>query len=328
MDINRAGLTKDPLALRFYYTGALKELMEKNPDICVGEADVANGMWKPDLEWLRDTYTDRVFDVGIQEGNLVGVAAGMCLTGKIPYIHTFAPFITRRAYDIIFVSGAYAKLNIRLIGSDPGVTAAYNGGTHMTFEDVGIMRNIPDITIVDITDGAMLRNAILQSAEAQGMFYFRFARGRTAAAIYDERQRFAFGKANVLTEGDDVSVIACGIMVEKALEASALLKKKGISARVVDIHTIKPLDKACVLRCAAETGALVTAENHSVINGLGSAVASVLATESPCPLGMVGVRDEFGEVGDEDYLIERFGLRAEDIANCALRTLERKRKAR
>jgi transketolase len=250
----------------------------------------------------------------------------MCLTGKIPYIHTFAPFVTRRAYDTTFVSGAYAKLNIRLTGSDPGVTAAYNGGTHMAFEDVGIMRNIPDITIIDITDGTMLRDAILQSAETYGMFYFRFARGRTAAAVYEDGHRFVFGKANVLSEGEDVSIIACGIMVEKALEAASVLKEKGISARVVDIYTIKPIDRQCILRCAAETGAVVTAENHSVINGLGNAVAAVLATESPCPLGIVGVQDKFGEVGDEDYLIERFRLRTEDIVSCALHTIAKKNK--
>jgi transketolase len=317
---------KDPKALRFYYTETIKELMKKNPNICVGEADVANGMWKPDFEWLRDTYADRVFDVGIQEGNLVGVAAGMCITGKIPYIHTFAPFMTRRAYDIIFVSGAYAKLNIRLIGSDPGVTAAYNGGTHMSFEDVGIMRNIPNIAIIDITDGTMLRDAILQSAEMYGLFYFRFARGRTAATVYDDKHRFAFGKANVLTDGEDISIIACGIMVETALEAALILKEKGISARVVDIYTIKPIDKQCIVQCAEETGAIVTAENHSVVNGLGSAVATVLATERTCPLGMVGVQDEFGEVGDEGYLLDRFGLRAENIVKCALNTLDRKQK--
>lgn len=314
----------DSKPLKDVYTGALMELFPKNLNVVAGEADIGNGMWKPNYQFMKDTYGDRFFDVGIQEANLVGVAAGLSVTGKIPYIHTFAPFMTRRTYDIVFISGAYAKLNIRLIGSDPGITAAYNGGTHMAFEDVGIMRNIPDMTIIDITDGAMLRDVMLKTAEAYGMFYIRFARGSVPITVYDDVSEFEFGKANIIREGTDVTIIAAGIMVAEAMKAAEILKEKNISARVVDIFTIKPIDNDCIIKCAKETGAIVTAENHSVINGLGSAVADVLIKNEPCPMAMVGVQDEFGEVGAQPYLAERFGLTAENIADNALKTILKK----
>lgn len=314
----------DSAPLKEIYSHTLMGLFASNPNIVAGEADVGNGMWKPNYQFMKDTYGDRFFDVGIQEANLVGVAAGLSVTGKIPYIHTFAPFITRRTYDIVFISGAYAKLNIRIIGSDPGITAALNGGTHMSFEDIGIMRNIPGMTIIDITDGVMLKDVMLKTAEAYGMFYIRFARGWTPAKVYGDASEFEFGKANVIREGSDVTIIAAGIMVEEALKAAEILKGKGISARVVDIFTIKPIDKDCIIKCAAETGAIVTAENHSVINGLGSAVADVLIKNKPCPMAMVGVQDEFGEVGHQPYLAERFGLTAANIVDNALKTISKK----
>lgn len=314
----------DSKPLKNIYSETLKNLFANNPNVVAGEADIGNGMWKPDYKLMKDTYGDRFFDVGIQEANLVGVAAGLSVTGKIPYVHTFAPFVSRRAYDITFISGAYAKLNIRLIGSDPGITAAYNGGTHMSFEDVGIMRNIPGITIIDITDGAMLKDVMLKTAEAYGMFYIRFARGWTPVTIYGDLSEFQFGKANVIREGSDVTIIAAGIMVAEAMKAAEILKEKGICVRVVDIFTIKPIDKDCIIKCAAETGAIVTAENHSVINGLGSAVADVLIKNKPCPMAMVGVQDEFGEVGDQSYLAERFGLNAANIVGKVLETISKK----
>jgi transketolase len=311
----------DPAPLRQVYSHTLMELFKNNPNIVAGEADVGNGMWKPNYKLMKDTYGDRFFDVGIQEANLAGVAAGLSVTGKIPYIHTFAPFITRRTYDIAFVSCSYAKLNIRMIGSDPGITSTFNGGTHMTFEDIGIMRNIPEMTIIDISDGVMLKSVLYKTSELYGMFYIRFPRDWTPATIYSEESEFEFGKANVIREGSDITIIASGIMVDEAMKAADILKEKGVSARVVDMFTIKPIDKDCIIKCASETGAIVTAENHSVINGLGSAVADILIQNKPCPLRMVGVQDEFGEVGSLSYLKERFGLNAYNIADTALKTI-------
>ena len=315
----------DSLTLKEVYNSTLAELMAANPLICAGEADIANGMWSPNLQKMKDAYPYRFFDAGIQEADMVGIACGMSAGGKIPYVHSFAPVITRRVYDVVFVSGAYAKLNVRLIGSDPGVTTAFNGGTHMSFEDVGIMRCIPGMTIVDVTDGVMLRDLLRQTASRYGMFYFRVARGLKPPAVYGADSTFSFGKANTLREGTDLTIIAAGILVAEALRAADLLKARGISARVVDIFTIKPVDAECIRNCAAETGAIVTAENHNIIGGLGSAVAEVLALHGPaCPVAMAGVADEFGEVGPMDYLIKRFGLNAETIVEKAHMALKRK----
>jgi transketolase len=315
----------DPVPLKDVYSATLRDLMEKNPDICIGEADIANGMWAPNLQKMKEQYPYRFYDVGIQEADMVGIACGLSAGGKIPYVHSFAPFVTRRTYDVIFVSGAYAHLNVRLIGSDPGVTAIYNGGTHMCFEDVGIMRCIPQMTILDITDGVMLRDVLRQSAAAYGMFYLRFARGSKPPSVYGEGSSFTFGKANVLRDGSDLTIIAAGILVPEAMIAAEQLQAQGISARVVDIFTIKPIDAGLVRQCASETGAIVTAENHNIIGGLGSAVAETLALGGPfCPVEMVGVQDEFGEVGALDYLVKRFGLDAETIAGKARDAVKRK----
>ncbi|MFP3041045.1 transketolase family protein [Treponema primitia] len=315
----------DSLTLKEVYSGVLTELMASDSRICIGEADIANGMWAPITQKMRDTYPDRFYDTGIQEADMVGIACGLSAGGKVPYVHSFAPFVTRRTFDVIFVSGAYGKLNIRLIGSDPGVTATYNGGTHMSFEDVGIMRCIPHMTIVDITDGAMLKDVLTQSADIYGMFYFRFARGSKPPTIYGDGSTFSFGKANLLQDGSDVTIIACGMLVPEAMIAAEQLKSRGISAQVVDIFTIKPIDTQLIRDCAAKTGAVVTAENHNIIGGLGSAVAETLALHGPlCPIEMVGVQDEFGEVGSQNYLVKRFGLDAETIVQKTLTVLKRK----
>jgi len=254
---------------------------------------------------------------------MIGVAAGLSATGKIPYAHTFGPFATRRCYDQVFLSGAYTKSNIRIIGSDPGVTAAYNGGTHMPFEDLGIMRNIPEMTIIIPTDSIMLKNIIKQAAKLFGMFYIRLLR-KNAIKIYEKGSTFKIGKAVKLKEGKDVTIIANGIMVTEALNAAYMLEEKGISARILDMFTLKPADKKEIIKCAKETGAIVTAENHNIINGLGSAVAEVLVEDIPIPMERIGVRDMFGEVGPVDYLRERFELTASDIVKKVEKVLKRK----
>lgn len=313
--------SNDETAMRDVYCKTLIGLAEKDPKVVVLDADLAKSMG---MVPFQKAFPDRFFDVGIQEANMIGVAAGLSATGKIPFAHSFAPFASRRCYDQVFLSCGYAKLNVRIVGSDPGITAAYNGGTHMPFEDMGIMRNIPDITILEPVDAAMLKDLVEQTADRYGVFYIRLLR-KNAVRIYEEGSKFEIGKGVHLRDGRDATIIATGIMVEEALKAAELLEKEEISARVVNIFTLKPIDKEIIIKSARETGAIVTAENHNIINGLGSAVAEVLSENLPTPLERVGVKDLFGEVGPVDYLKKRYEMTAEDIAEKVRTAVARKK---
>jgi len=221
------------------------------------------------------------------------------------------------------VSCAYSRLNVRILGTDPGVTAAYNGGTHMPFEDMGVLRSIPGITLIEPTDPVMVENIVRQLAAAYGVYYIRMAR-KNVAAIYENGSIFEIGRGNVLRNGGDVTIIASGIMVAEALSAAAALENEGIYARVVDMFTWKPMDSELVKKCAEETGAIVTAENHNIVGGLGSAVAEALAKSRPVPMEMVGVKDLFGQVGPEDYLRKIYSLTPEAIVDAAKKAIGRK----
>jgi len=320
MILSKINNIKEDVAMRDIYCQTLIELAKKNDQIVVLDADLMSSMGM--IPFLK-AFPERTFNCGVQEANMIGVAAGLSATGKVPYAHTFGPFATRRCYDQVFLSGAYAKSNIRITGSDPGVTAAYNGGTHMPFEDLGIMRNVPEMTIIIPTDSIMLKNITKQTAELFGMFYIRLLR-KNAIKIYEKGSTFEIGKAIKLKEGTEVTIIANGIMVTEALNAAYMLEEKGISARVLDMFTLKPIDKEEIIVCAKETGAIVTAENHNIINGLGSAVAEVLVENIPIPMERIGVKDMFGEVGPVDYLKERFELTASDIVSKVEKVLKRK----
>jgi len=311
---------KEPIEMRNMYCKTLMELAEKNENIVALDADLMSSMG---MKAFQKAYPERTFNVGIQEANMIGTAAGLSATGLIPFAHSFGPFATRRCYDQIFLSCAYAKLNVKITGSDPGVTAAYNGGTHMPFEDMGILRNVPGITIIEPVDSVMLKNITEQIADKYGVFYTRLLR-KNAVKIYEEGSIFEIGKAVPLIEGKDLTIFATGIMVEEALKAAEELAKEGISARVLNMFTLKPIDKEAIISCARETGAIVTAENHSVINGLGSAVAEVIGENVPVPIERVGVEDRFGQVGPVDYLKEQYGLTYKNIISKAKRVLERK----
>jgi len=313
-------LAKESTMMRDTYCRTLIDLARDNPQIVALDADLMNSMGM--VPFMKE-YPERTFNCGVQEANMIGIAAGLSRTGKIPYAHSFGPFATRRCYDQVFMSGAYARCNVRVIGSDPGVTAAYNGGTHMPFEDVGIMRNVPGMTVVEPTDNAMLEDIIRQLSTTYGMYYVRLLR-RFATRIYEPGTKFTIGKAVPLREGADVTIFASGIMVAESLRAADTLAGQGIEARVLNMFTVKPIDREAVVKAAEETGAIVTAENHSIINGLGSAVAEVLGETKPVPLERVGVQDQFGEVGPEDYLRKRFGLTPENIVAKAIRAIERK----
>jgi transketolase len=311
---------EETTSMRDAYVDGLMAAADKNDRVLAIDADL---MLSLNLKRFMQKFPERSIDCGVQEANMYGVAAGLSLLGFIPYAHTFACFASRRACDQIFLSGAYARLNIRVVGSDPGITAAFNGGTHMTFEDIGIMRVIPGMTILEPTDATMMRDIVQQLAGVYGMYYLRLIR-RPMPKIYADGSTFTIGKAVRLCEGKDVTIIATGICVAEALKAVDLLKPKGIAARVLNMFTLKPIDAEAVVAAAEETGAIVSAENHNIINGLGAAIAETVVRHCPVPMENVGVQDRFGEVGPYDYLIDHFGLTAPYIAEKVEKVLQRK----
>ena len=306
--------------MRKVYCDTMIALAKEDPRIVDVEADLtgAHGM-KP----FKAAYPDRSFNVGIAEANMVGVAAGLSACGKIPFVHSFATFASRRCFDQIAISVCYAGLNVKIVGSDPGVGAELNGGTHMALEDMGIMRTLPGMTVFEPTDSVQLRKALPAIVEHEGPVYIRLFR-RQAENVFDDDYEFDLGKADLLRDGSDVTLIASGVGVANALQAAETLALEGVSARVLNLHTIKTIDADAVIKAASETGALVTAENHNVIGGLGSAVAEVLAEQRPTPLERVGVKDHFGQVGKAPYLMGVFGITAADIAKAARKAIARK----
>jgi len=312
---------KSPRMMREIYCDTLIALALDNDDIVALDADLmsSSGM-KPFFQRIPD----RAFNCGVAEANMIGIAAGLSAMGKIPFAHSFGCFASRRVCDQIMISAAYARQNVRIVGSDPGVTAAYNGGTHMPFEDMGVLRSIPEITLIEPADNVILENIIRQLAELKGVFYIRMAR-KNAVSIYKEGSKFHIGRGNTLIDGTDVTIFASGIMVYEALKAASILQIDGLSARVVDMFTWKPVDCELVDNCARITGAFVTAENHNIIGGLGSAIAEAAAKVRPVPIEMVGVKDRFGQVGTEDFLREEYELTTSDIVAAAKRAIERKK---
>lgn len=273
--------------------------------------------------WASE-HREKAFNCGIAEANMIGIACGLAASGFHPVVHTFGPFASRRCYDQVFLSAGYAGNDITIIGTDPGVCAAFNGGTHMPFEDMALYRAIPSATIFDIADANQLISVLNQTSEIPGVKYIRVGR-KQAAKIYEDGERMPVGKGIVLRTGDDCTLVASGIMVHEAMKAAAILEKENIQVIVVDMFTIKPLDRECILSCAARTGALVTAENHNKIGGLYSAVCEVVSGQCPVPVGYVAVEDEYGEVGPQDYLQKRFGLTADHIVQEVKATIARKK---
>ncbi len=298
----------------------LLELGKKNKDVMILDADL---MGASGIEKLVKDLPDQVINCGIQEANMMGVAAGLSLMGKIPFAHTFAPFATRRAFDQNFLSIGYAKQNVKILATDPGVYAELNGGTHMPFEDMGIMRNIPDATIIEPTDTEVLAGIFDEVASTYGLTYLRLVR-RNAAQVYKPGNTFKIGKANLIREGKDVAIIAMGICVSEALKAANILKGQNISASILDMFTLKPIDRKAIVEQAKIAGCVVTAENHNVVNGLGSAVAEVLSEDCPTPLVRVGIQDEFGQVGKKEKLMDYYGMDANAIVEAAKKAIAKK----
>jgi transketolase len=311
----------EDMELRQVLAMELDKMLEKDERIIVIDADLAraNGT----LE-LRDKYPEKAFDIGVCEANMAGVAAGMSSYGFIPFIVTFTPFATRRICDQIAISISYAKRNVKIIGTDPGICAEYNGGTHMSVEDIGVLRSIPNIVIYEPADAVQLVKSLPKIVEFDGLIYMRLPR-KYSPSLVTSNYEFDLFKVDLLREGRDVTLLATGIMVEEAIRASDILKAEGIMAEVINVHTIKPIDKESIIASAKKTGAVVTCENHNIIGGLRSAVAEVLTEESPVPIKAIGIQDHFGEVGEIHYLKQKFRMLAEDIADAAIKVIRLKK---
>lgn len=302
------------------YCATLMDMAEKDDRIMALDADLVSSSGMTNF---FKKFPDRSINCGIQEANMVGVAAGLSATGKVPFAHSFGTFISRRAMDQVFMSCCYAQLNVRLLGTDAGVTAAYNGGTHMPFEDMATFRAIPNITLIEPTDPVMLENLLRQLADVYGVYYLRMAR-KNVPAIYAEGSTFEIGKGVTLREGKDVTLIGSGILVSECLKAADMLEKEGISAKVIDMFTWKPIDADLIAASAKETGAVVVAENHNTVNGLGSAVCEVICKTCPVPVEQIGTQDRFGQVGTEAFLRKAYNMTPEAVYEAAKKAISRK----
>ncbi len=297
-------------ATRESYGEALKEYAEQYENLVVLDADLAaatkTGVFKK-------AYPDRFFDCGIAEANMMGVAAGLASCGKIPFASTFAMFAAGRAYEIVRNSIGYPHLNVKIGATHAGISVGEDGATHQCNEDIALMRTIPGMTIINPCDDVEAKAAVKAALDFNGPVYMRF--GRLAVPVINDAENYKFelGKGVVMREGTDVTIVATGLLVNEAIEAAKALEADGISARVVNIHTIKPLDKELICKCAKETGVIVTAEEHSVIGGLGSAVADAVTECCPVPVVKIGVNDEYGYSGPAVELLKKFGLSSENI---------------
>lgn len=300
----------------------LSDLMRCNKDVYYLDCDLSGALG---TTALMEEHPNQALNCGIMEANMIGMAAGMSLKGKIPFTHTFGTFASRRVADQVFMSGCYNNANIKMIGSDPGISAQTNGGTHMPFEDIGVFRSFPNITILDINDEVLLKTLLPEIVATYGIMYIRMPR-KNSECYYDLNNAFKIGQAKLLRDGSDVSIIASGVEVSAALQAAEELQSRGINARVVDMFTIKPIDETMVIECATKTGAIVTAENHNIIGGLGSAVAELLAEHRPCIMHRIGIDEKFGQVGTMDYLTKEYNMTSDDIVDACLDVIQRKMK--
>ncbi len=308
------------IATRDAYGQALAELGAINDKVVVLDADLSKSTKTNDFKKL---FPERFFNIGIAEQNLMGTAAGFAATGKIPFASSFAVFAVGRAYDQIRNSIAYPRLNVKIAATHAGLTVGEDGGSHQMLEDIALMRAVPNMTVIVPADGVETRQAVLAAAAYDGPVYIRLGRPKVPV-LFGEDYEFEIGKGVVLRDGSDVTLVATGIMVSKAVEAAEALATEGVTAAVVNISTIKPLDDAVLVAMAQKTGAVVTCEEHNIYGGLGSAVAEVLVENCPVPMARVGVEDSFGESGLPDQLLEKYGLTVENIIKKAKAVIARK----
>ena len=302
---------ENKIATRQSYGEKLAELGEKNKSIVVLDADLSSAT-KTSI--FAKKFPNRFFDMGIAEQDMIATAAGMSTFGKIPFVSTFAAFAAGRAYDQIRNSVCYPKLNVKICATHCGVTVGEDGATHQMLEDIGMMRGLPNMTVISTSDDTETKWAVEEISKIDGPVYLRLCRLATPV-IYDENQKFEIGKAVQIGEGTDATIFATGAVVAEAIKAKEELEKQGINVRVIDIHTIKPIDTEMIIKCAKETKKLISIEDHSVIGGLGTAISDVLTENYPCKLLKMGIKDEFGKSGKAEELLKYYKLKAEAIIN-------------
>lgn len=306
------------IATRESFGNAIAEFADQYPDVVVLDADLAAAT-KTGI--FKKAHPDRFIDCGIAECNMVGVAAGLAACGKIPFAASFAMFSAGRAFEQVRNSVGYPHLNVKIVGSHAGISVGEDGATHQCCEDIGLMRTIPGMVILNPADHYEMRAAVKAAIEYNGPVYLRLGRLAVESVNNNDDYTFEIGKGITLRDGSDITVIATGLLVGEAVKAADALKNEGISVRVIDMHTIKPIDREIILKAAKETGKIVTAEEHNVIGGLGDAVASVLSEECPTPLVKIGVNDEFGYSGPAVDLLKQFGLCASHIEEVVKKAL-------
>ncbi|KJS83315.1 MAG: transketolase [Peptococcaceae bacterium BICA1-8] len=302
------------------YGEGLLELGKTNPQVLVMDADLSKSTR---TDWFMKEFPERFFDIGIAEQDMLGTAAGLALAGKIPFVTTYGVFVAGRAWDQIRTTIAYAELNVKIAGAHGGISVGPDGATHQALEEITLMRVLPNMTLVVPCDAVETKKATLALASLQGPAYLRFTR-EASPVFTSESDSFEIGKSITLKTGNDLTIIGCGPIVYEALMAAEELNKLGISARVINMHTIKPLDNGAIIQAALETGAIVTAEEHQVMGGLGGAVAETLVQNSPVPVEMIGIQDTFGESGTPEELAEKYGLTSKHIIEAARKVLKRK----
>lgn len=301
------------IATRETYGETLVKLGKKNENVVVLDADLSKST---KTYAFSKEFPNRFFNMGIAEQNLMGTAAGLAASGKIPFASTFAVFAAGRAFEVIRNSICYPKLNVKICATHAGITVGEDGASHQAIEDIAIMRSLPNMTIINPADGVSAEALLNEIVEYNGPVYVRLGRAKVPVT-YDKDVKFTIGKGMEVKSGNDVTIIATGIMVDVALKAEEELSKEGISARIIDMHTIKPIDKDIIIKAAKETKGIITAEEHNIIGGLGSSVAEVLVENYPAPLKRVGIQDTFGESGKPDELMIKYGLTAENIISKA-----------
>jgi transketolase len=307
-------------ASRQGFADAIMELGKENPDVVVLGGDVSPSV-KTDV--FRDAYPDRFFSVGISEQDMMGTAAGLAVVGKIPIASTYGEFATGRPFDQIRQSIAYSEMNVKICASHCGLTVGPDGATHQSLEDVAIMRILPHMNVITPCDANQTYKAVKESIKHSAPFYIRFYRDNSPNFTSPDAP-FELGKADTLIEGNDCTIIASGLLVWESILAVNELHKQGISARLVNMHTIKPIDRECIVKCARETGVIVTAEDHQKAGGLGGAVAEVLTQEYPAPVEFIGANDTFGESGSGKELMKKYGISSEHIVEAVKRAITRK----
>ncbi|MDF7681449.1 transketolase family protein [Enterobacteriaceae bacterium ESL0689] len=304
---------KDSMAMYQVYTHFISQQIGPGSAVIALEADQMSAM---EMKDIAQQYPHHIINCGIMEANIIGTAAGLSLTGRKPFVHLFTAFASRHCIDQLFMSLDYQHSNVKVIASDAGVTAGYHGGAHMSFEDMGIVRGLAHSVVLEVTDAVMFADILCQLIALDGFYWVRTIR-QLASCVYAPGSTFTIGEGNVLRDGDDITLIANGIMVAEAREAAELLEQEGVSAAVIDMFTLKPIDQLLIQHYAEKTGRIVTCENHSIHNGLGSAVAEVLVENCPVIMRRVGVKGRYGQVGTQDFLQKEYGLTAHDIVSAA-----------